>query len=325
MINTENAAQKIPVVAVVGPTASGKTALGVALCRRFNGEVVSADSMQIYRGMEIAAAVPTAAERQGVAHHLMQFLDPGERYSVAAYCKDAAACIADIRARGKLPVVVGGTGLYVSALLDHVTFTEADTDLSIRQALNERLEQGGVAPLLEELRRVDPERAAQLHENDTRRILRALEFYRQNGMTITEQNRLSRAEPSPYRTLMLGLFVRDRAVLYDRINRRVDEMAANGLLEEAKRCLSDPRATAAQAIGHKELKRFFDGEATEREALEHLKQQTRRYAKRQLTWFGRDERIARLYLDEYDGFSSLAQQAFALCESFLKGEEKQNG
>ena len=321
-MNEKNEAQRIPVIAVVGPTASGKTALGVALCRRFDGEVVSADSMQIYRGMEIAAAVPTMEERQGVAHHLMQFLDPTERYSVAAYCKDAAACIADIHARGKLPVVVGGTGLYINALLDHVTFAEADTDLSIRQALTERLERDGIAPLLEELRQVDPQRAAQLHENDAKRILRALEFYYQNGFTITEQDRLSRAEPSPYRVLTLGLFVKDRAVLYDRINRRVDQMAANGLLEEAKRCLNDPRATAAQAIGHKELKRYFDGEATEQEALDHLKQQTRRYAKRQLTWFGRDERIVRLYIDEYDDFSALVQQAFAYCEPFLKGEEE---
>ena len=321
-MNEKNEAQRIPVIAVVGPTASGKTALGVALCRRFDGEVVSADSMQIYRGMEIAAAVPTMEERQGVAHHLMQFLDPTERYSVAAYCKDAAACIADIHARGKLPVVVGGTGLYINALLDHVTFAEADTDLSIRQALTERLERDGIAPLLEELRQVDPQRAAQLHENDAKRILRALEFYYQNGFTITDQDRLSRAEPSPYRVLTLGLFVKDRAVLYDRINRRVDQMAANGLLEEAKRCLNDPRATAAQAIGHKELKRYFDGEATEQEALDHLKQQTRRYAKRQLTWFGRDERIVRLYIDEYDDFSALVQQAFAYCEPFLKGEEE---
>ena len=321
-MNEKNEAQRIPVIAVVGPTASGKTALGVALCRRFDGEVVSADSMQIYRGMEIAAAVPTMEERQGVAHHLMQFLDPTERYSVAAYCKDAAVCIADIHARGKLPVVVGGTGLYINALLDHVTFAETDTDLSIRQTLTERLERNGIAPLLEELRQVDPIRAAQLHENDAKRILRALEFYYQNGFTITEQDRLSRTEPSPYRVLTLGLFVKDRAVLYDRINRRVDQMAANGLLEEAKRCLNDPRATAAQAIGHKELKRFFDGEATEQEALDHLKQQTRRYAKRQLTWFGRDERIVRLYIDEYDDFSALVQQAFAYCEPFLKGEEE---
>ncbi len=320
-MDTSHETPKIPVIAVVGPTASGKTALGVALCRRFGGEVVSADSMQIYRGMDIAAAVPTEEERQGVPHHLMQFLDPTERYSVAAYCKDAAACIAAIRARGKLPVMVGGTGLYVNALLNHVSFAEADTDLTIRQMLTERLEREGAQPLMEELRRVDPERAAQLHENDAKRILRALEFYYQNGFTITEQDRLSRAEPSPYRALMLGLFVRDRALLYDRINRRVDQMAANGLLEEARRCLNDSRATAAQAIGHKELRRFFDGEATEREALDHLKQQTRRYAKRQLTWFGRDERIVRLYLDDYDDFSALADQAFALCEPFLKGEE----
>ena len=322
MMTKQNETPKIPVVAVVGPTASGKTALGVALCRRFGGEVVSADSMQIYRGMEIAAAVPTMEERQGIAHHLMQFLDPTERYSVAAYCKDAAACIADIHTRGRLPVVVGGTGLYINALLDHVTFTEGETDLGIRQKLTERLEREGILPLLEELRRVDPERAAQLHENDTKRILRALEFYEQNGMTMTEQNRLSRAEPSPYRVLMLGLFVKNRAYLYERINRRVDRMVEDGLLEEAKRCLNDPRATAAQAIGHKELRRFFDKEATMQEALDHLKQQTRRYAKRQLTWFGRDDRIVRLYIDEYDDFSALAAHAGDLCEPFLRGGEE---
>ncbi len=324
-MTAENETNKIPVIAVVGPTASGKTALGVALARRFGGEVVSADSMQIYRGMDIAAAVPTEEERQGVVHHLMQFKDPSERYSVAAYCKDAGACIADIHARGKLPIVVGGTGLYVNALLDHVSFTQADTDLSIREKLTERLERDGVSPLLDELRQVDPESAGRLHENDTKRILRALEFYYQNGISITEQNRLSRLDPSPYRVRMIGLFVRERAYLYDRINRRVDQMVENGLIEEARRCLSDSRATAAQAIGHKELRRCFSGELTEQEALEHLKQQTRRYAKRQLTWFGRDERIRRLYIDDYQDFSLLEQAAIDLCNAFLNGEEEDDG
>ena len=315
--------KKIPLIVVAGPTASGKTSLGVQLAKRFCGEVVSADSMQIYKGMDIASAMPTADEMQGIPHHMLGFLDRSERYSVAAYCNAAKACIADIASRRKLPIVVGGTGLYINSLVDNIEYTEGETDLEIRKALEHRLETQGVQPLLEELRAVDPISADRLHENDTKRILRALEFYLQYGITITEQAENSKKNPPPFDVLMIGLNARDRAFLYERINRRVDIMAENGLVEEARLCLAASSGTAAQAIGHKELLPYFSGEASLEQALDRLKQQTRRYAKRQLTWFNRDERINWLYIDEYESFAALEAAAAALCEKFLNEREVQ--
>ncbi len=314
--------KKIPLIVVAGPTASGKTALAVELAKRFDGEVVSADSMQIYKGMDIASAMPTEDEKQGVPHHMLSFLDRSERYSVAAYCMDAKKCITDIALRGKLPVVAGGTGLYINSLVDNIEYTEGETDLSVRLELERVFEKEGIAPLLEELREVDPESAARLHENDTKRILRALEFYRQYGITITEQAENSKKNPSPYDVLMIGLNARDRAYLYERINRRVDIMVENGLLEEAKACLETQNGTAAQAIGHKELFKYFSGDAALEQALDHLKQQTRRYAKRQLTWFNRDERINWLYIDEYENTAALVDAAAEMCKEFLEGRSE---
>ncbi len=317
--------EKIPLIVVVGPTASGKTALGVELALRLGGEVVSADSMQIYKGMDIASAMPTPDEMRGVTHHMLGFLNQGERYSVAAYCEDAKKCIADIVSRGKLPIVVGGTGLYINSLIDNIEYTQGETDLSIRRALNEKLEEQGVEALLEELRSVDPDSAARLHENDTKRIIRALEFYYQYGTTITQQAAESKLNPSPYDAFIIGLKANEREYLYNRINLRVDIMAQNGLVEEAKGCLADEKGTAAQAIGHKELLPYFGGELTLEQALEHLKQQTRRYAKRQLTWFGRDERVNWLMIDEYENKEQLFDCAEKLCKEFLKGEAYRNG
>lgn len=313
--------KKIPLIVVAGPTASGKTALGVELAKRLDGEVVSADSMQIYRGMDIASAMPTEDEMNGVPHHLIKFLPQSDRYSVAAYCQSANEVIADVVSRGKQPIIVGGTGLYINSLVDNIEFTQEETDLALREKLNSRLEKEGIAALLKELAEVDPESAARLHENDTKRILRALEFYYQTGVTITEQARLSRLNGSPYKPLIIGLNARNREFLYERINRRVGIMAENGLAEEAKACLADTKATAAQAIGHKELIPYFSGEISLEEALDNLRQQTRRYAKRQLTWFRKDERVNWLYIDEYAGFEALADAAYNLCKEFLKGEE----
>ena len=309
---------KIPVIVVAGPTASGKTALAVEIAKLFDGEVVSADSMQIYKGMDIASAMPAEEEKQGIPHHMLSFLERNERYSVACYCEEAKKCIADITSRGKLAVVAGGTGLYINSLIDNIEYTEGETDLAIRSSLERRLEKEGIQPILEELRSVDPASAARLHENDTKRILRALEFYLQYGITITEQAENSKKNPSPYDALMIGLTVRDRAYLYERINRRVDIMAQNGLVEEARLCLESGNGTAAQAIGHKELTPYFSGEATLTQALDRLKQQTRRYAKRQLTWFNRDERINWLYIDEYESSSALVEAAKEICNKFLK-------
>ncbi|MBQ5823869.1 MAG: tRNA (adenosine(37)-N6)-dimethylallyltransferase MiaA [Clostridia bacterium] len=309
--------KKIPLIVVAGPTASGKTSLGVELAKRLDGEVVSADSMQIYKGMDIASAMPAAEEMQGVPHHMLAILSQGERYSVAAYCEQANKCIADIVSRGKQPIVVGGTGLYISSLVDNIEFTQESTDLGLREKLSKRLETEGAAALLEELRTVDPETAARLHENDTKRILRALELYQQTGVTITDQTRQSRLHGSPYNPLIIGLNAHNREYLYERINRRVGIMAENGLVQEAERCLGENTATAAQAIGHKELMPYFSGEMTLDEALDNLRMQTRRYAKRQLTWLRRDERVRWLYIDEYAAFGDLADAAYKLCADFL--------
>ncbi len=317
--------KKIQLIVVAGPTASGKTALGVELAKRLGGEVVSADSMQIYQGMDIASAMPATDEMQGVPHHMINFLPQSERYSVAAYCQAANEIIADIVSRGKQPILVGGTGLYINSLVDNIEFTQEETNLELREKLNKRLEEEGIGALLAELGEVDPESASRLHENDTKRILRALEFYYQTGVTITEQAKLSRLNGSPYEPLIIGLNAHNREFLYERINRRVGIMAENGLVEEAKACLADTKATAAQAIGHKELAPYFSGEITLDEALDNLRQQTRRYAKRQLTWFRKDERVNWFYIDEYADFQALADAAYSACIQFLKGEENRNG
>lgn len=317
--------KKFPLIVVAGPTASGKTSLGVELAKRLDGEVVSADSMQIYQGIDIASAMPTEDEMQGIPHHMIDFLPQGERYSVAAYCQSANACIADIVSRGKQPIVVGGTGLYISSLVDNISFTEEETDLELREKLNKRLEQKGAEALLAELSSVDPESASRLHINDSKRIVRALELYYQTGITITEQTRLSRLAGSPYNPLIIGLNARDREFLYERINRRVGIMAQNGLVEEAHCCIGNDKGTAAQAIGHKELMPYFSGEMSLDEALDNLRMQTRRYAKRQLTWLRRDERVNWLYIDDYAGFDKLADAAFDLCVEFLRKGENEIG
>ncbi|MCQ2476795.1 MAG: tRNA (adenosine(37)-N6)-dimethylallyltransferase MiaA [Clostridia bacterium] len=304
---------KIPLIAVVGPTASGKTSLGVNICKRIGGQVVSCDSMQIYKGMDIATAKPTADEMQGVPHHLIDFASPAELFSVAAYCEKAKKCIDEIRLAGDIPVLVGGTGLYYSSLVDNIGFIEQETDYEYRQYLRDRAEKEGAAVLLAQLKEIDPEAASKLHENNLGRVIRALEIYHSTGKTKSEQNELSRSVPSPYKLTAICLDARDRQVLYDRINMRVDIMLENGLLEEAKRFFeSDPSGTAVQAIGYKELKPYLDGEKSLDECVENLKMQTRRYAKRQLTWFRRDERMHFLYIDDYSSAEELTDAAMEI-------------
>ncbi len=288
--------------AVVGPTASGKTALGVEICKRIGGEVVSCDSMQIYRHMDIATAKPTAKEMQGIPHHLIDFLEPDEVFSVADYCEKAAEVIDDIHSRGRVPVLVGGTGLYYSSLAEGLTFFEEKSDFEYRELLKSRAEAEGGEVLLKELEAVDPEAAAKLHPNNTGRIIRALEIYHTTGKTITQQNILSKAVGSRYDVRTVCLDARNRDFLYDRINRRVDEMIEAGLVEEAKRFYdSGFGRTAVQAIGYKELLPFLRNEKTLSDCVENLKMQTRRYAKRQLTWFRHRDNIDFLYID--DGLS----------------------
>lgn len=311
---------RIPVVAVVGPTASGKSDLAVEICRRFGGEVVSADSMQIYKGMDIATAKPTEEEKQNIPHHMMDFLDNTEDYSVALYQQATAECIAEIYSRGLLPVVCGGTGLYVDTLLNNVKLSEDSYDEELRVSLLKRAEDEGAGRLLEEVRAFDPEYAEKLHPNNVKRIVRALEVYKTTGTTMTEQNKLSK-QTSPYDVCFIGLDAEDRQFLYDRIDRRVDVMLERGLEEEAREYLSSANgSTSAQAIGYKELRPFFDGAITLDEAVENLKKATRRYAKRQLTWFRRNERINWLYIDKYQKRDELMSDAFAIVEKFRKGE-----
>lgn len=313
---------QIPLVVIAGPTGSGKTALSVELARRFDGEVVSGDSMQIYKQMEIATAKPTLEEMRGVPHHLVGFLDCSKPYSVADYVKQASAVIEDIYGRGKLPFVVGGTGLYITSLVNHISFDEIVSDSSLRSQLLDRLNREGGQSLLDELRQFDPETAAALHPNNGNRIVRAIEVYRLTGITMSEHQRRSREKPSPYRLCMIGLTAKNRQVLYDRINRRVDEMMQKGLLEEARRILETPGLrTAYQAIGYKELAGYFNGTRTLETALEKIKQESRRYAKRQLTWFRRDERIHWLYLDEQSP-EQLVQSAERLIHHNLNTQER---
>lgn len=312
--------KRIPVVAVIGPTASGKSDLAVEICRHFGGEVVSADSMQIYKGMDIATAKPTEEEKKNIPHHMMDFLDNSEDYSVALYQQAASECIADIHSRGLLPVVCGGTGLYVDTLINNVKLSDDSCDEELRRSLLKRAEDEGADKLLEEVRAFDPEYAEKLHPNNIKRIVRALEVYKTTGTTMTEQAELSK-QASPYDVCFIGLDAENRQFLYDRIDRRVDIMFGRGLENEAREYLASANgSTSAQAIGYKELRPYIDGEISLEEAEENLKRATRRYAKRQLTWFRRNERINWLLIDKYQKREELANAAFAIVESFRKGE-----
>lgn len=307
-----------PVIA--GPTASGKTSLAVRMAQRFDGEVVSADSMQVYDTLRIGTARPTPEETAGIPHHLQGCVPLSAAYSVAQYVKDAAAAVEDIAARGRLPILCGGTGLYISSFLDHLDFTEEAGDPVLRESLRRKAEQAGGRVLLDELRVFDPETADRLHENDLGRIIRAIEVYRMTGVPMSEAARRAKSRPSPYDGCLIVLDARDRAFLYDRIDRRVDCMVQEGLLEEARQVLaSDRAATAMQAIGYKELAPWFAGELSLEEALENLKRGTRRYAKRQLSWFRRMENVHWLYIDEYDTPDACADAAACVWENYVKG------
>lgn len=281
-----------PKIAVItGPTASGKTALGVALAELLHGEVVSADSMQIYRRMNIGTAKPTPEEMHGVPHHMIDVAEPGENYSVARYVAEASACVDDILARGKLPVVVGGTGLYIDSLLSGRTFADGASDSALRQELNERYDEIGGEGLLGELRKVDPDRAVKLHAADKKRIVRAMEVYILTGKTITQHDAETRLIPPRYDAARIALDFENRADLYARIDRRVDAMVEAGLFDEVRALLAEgipADCTAMQAIGYKEAVGAVRGACTEAEAADRIRQESRRYAKRQLTWLRRD-------------------------------------
>ena len=308
--------ERIPLPVVAGPTASGKTGLAVALAKALNGEVVSADSMQVYDGLRVGTARPTDEEMGGIPHHLLGFLPLAEKYSVARYMEDAAAAIAGILERERQPILCGGTGLYIQSLLENRRYAPGGGTDKLREALLVRAEREGGEALLRELEKGDPETAARLHPNDTGRIVRALELLYATGLTMSEQVRRSHPEPSPYAACLLVLDARDRQVLYDRINRRTDAMLQKGLLEEAELALRlSSGSTAVQAIGYKELAPYFEGVLALEEAVENLKRQTRRYAKRQLTWFRRMARLEAahfLYIDDYPDAAALADTALTL-------------
>lgn len=307
----------IPLAAVVGPTATGKSALAVELALRCGGEIINADSMQVYAGMDIATAKPTEAERRGVPHHLLGFLPLSESYSVVRFQRDARACIDDIRSRGKLPILCGGTGLYIDAVLDDVDFTPMEAAPGIRAALELRAAEEGADALWAELARVDPETAAAVHPRNVTRVIRALEVYGATGETLSAQRARSRLRPSPYDVRMVGLDFEDRGKLYARIDVRVDRMLADGLVEECRACLAEPLSdTAAQAIGCKELAPYFAGLLPLETCVENLKMSTRRYAKRQRTWFRRDPRVYWLYPDRIDMYKicEKAKMHMVFCE-----------
>lgn len=303
---------KIPIIVIAGATATGKTALSVELAKKYNGEVVSADSMQIYKGMDIGTAKPTEAEKQGITHHLMDFVNPSEEYSVADYVSDAHKCIEDISARGKLPIVTGGTGLYINSLVDDVDFEEETGNGKIREELMNIYKNEGAGKLFEMLTKIDPE--SKIPKENIRRVIRAVEFYRLNGITMTEKERISKQKESRYVPLMMEIST-DRGLLYEKIDKRVDVMVENGLLEEVysfyKRGFTK-KMQSMKGIGYKQLLDYFRGMTSLDEALRLIKRDSRRYAKRQITWFKRDERIKKI-----DANGDILKQAFNFTEEFL--------
>ncbi len=278
---------------IVGPTAVGKTDIAIQLALKLNGEIISADSMQIYRGMDIGTAKPTLEEQAGIPHHLIDVVDPGEPFSVADFQALARAKIDEISARGRLPILAGGTGLYVRAVIDPYNFIPAETDWKMREKLRRQAQEVGLASIYQWLSEVDPVAADRIHPNDARRIIRALEVYQTTGKPLSFWEQQVDTDRPLYDLLMIGLN-RPRQELYQRINLRVDKMVEAGLLDEARRLLAqglDEKFIANQAIGYKEFFPYLKGQETLDEAMERLKQNTRRYAKRQLTWFRADPRI----------------------------------
>lgn len=287
-------------ICIAGPTASGKTGLAVALAKALDAEVVSCDSMQIYRGMDIGTAKPDAAEMDGVPHHLLDAAEPGEDFSVGRYVKLADAAIADIHARGKIAIVCGGTGLYMDSLIKGETFA-APSRPAQREYVEHIAEEKGVAYVYDMLKEADPETAEKLHLSDRKRIIRAMEVFLITGMPLSWHNEQSKKRPPKYEPAWIGLNFRDRNKLYARVDRRVDEMLEKGLEAEVRRLLEqgiDPKTTAMQAIGYKEMAAAIRGECSVKQAADRIKQASRNYAKRQLTWFRRNEAIRWLYVDE---------------------------
>ena len=303
-----NEAPKIAVI--TGPTATGKTALGVILAKELGGEIVSADSMQVYRHMDIGTAKVTTAEMQGIPHHMIDVAEPYENYSVARYVRQADECVSDILKRGKLPIIVGGTGLYIDSLVAGRDFGEEASNEQLRSGLEAEYESLGGEKLLEKLRAVDPKRASKLFPSDKKRIIRALEFFSTTGKTITWHDEETQKQPCRYNAAVLALSFKNRSDLYERIDKRAEAMAAAGLFNEVRSLLGSgvpEKCTAMQAIGYKEAARAIRGEISEAEAVELIKRESRRYAKRQLTWLRRKENVGWLLWESAPDFNFARQ------------------
>lgn len=305
------------VIAVAGPTASGKTKLAIEIAGKFNGEIISCDSMQVYKGMDIGTAKPTAEELLKVKHHMIGVVEPSAAFSAADYVDMAEGIISGLTQNGKLPVVAGGTGLYARSLLYKVDFDQDSRDDALRAKLTETAENGGIEELYSKLMELDGD--LEIHINNQKRVIRALEYCLVTGRPFSRQSEESSAVPR-YDFLMLCISYRDRSKLYDRINARVDAMVSQGLVEEAKEYYNNRvyGTTSVQAIGYKELFPYFDGNSSLEEALENIKRETRRYAKRQLTWFRKEQRIHWLYADDYKNESEFLNEALRIVEKHLE-------
>lgn len=293
--------EKIRLVAILGPTASGKTGTAVYTAKRLNGEIISADSMQIYKELSIGTAKPTAEEMEDIKHHLVDFKSIYDEYSVADYVNDARKAIDDVCQNGKLPIICGGTGLYVDSLLTGTEFAEIKTDFAVRNELYKFADEHGNEALHKMLEEIDPEIAEKIHFNNVGRVVRAIEVYKSTGKKMSELQKNSRIAESPYDVCYIGIGFRNRETLYSRIEKRIDEMLKMGIENEAKYLFEHRNiGTVSQAIGYKEFYPYFKGEMSFEEAVDTLKKETRHYAKRQLTWFCRNKNINWIYVDDYD-------------------------
>ncbi len=305
------------IVAITGPTASGKTALSIEIAKRYNGEIVSCDSMQIYKYMNIGTAKPSKEEMCGIPHYMIDEISPKENFSVVEYVRRSRKYIDNILSRGKLPVLVGGTGLYLDSILNNTKFSEGESDEKYRNKLYAMAEKSGNGAVHSILKKIDPISAEKIHPNNLRRVIRALEIYETTGKTMTQANKESKREPV-YDALVIGLNM-DREMLYDRINRRVDIMIEGGLLREVQDILSmgiERNSTAMQAIGYKELTEYIDGKISMEESVEKIKQESRRYAKRQMTWLRRNEDINWLLLQSDYNYNKIVKQSCDMIDKF---------
>ena len=302
---------KPKVIVICGPTASGKTSLSISLAKKINGEIVSCDSMQIYKEMDIGSAKPTVEEMQEIKHYLVDFVSPEKRYSVSEYKEDASKAIEEIINKGKTPIIVGGTGLYLNSLIYNIQYNEMEVDLNYRRELEKEAEEYGLEVLYNRAKEIDPEAMEKVSANDKKRITRVLEIYNATGRNKTELEKKSRKEV-PYNYLIFGINM-ERSILYDRINKRVDIMLEQGLIEEVKNLINkySNMPTAMQGLGYKEVKEFLDGNISKEEMIEKIKMETRRYAKRQITWFKRIKNIICL-----DGLNKTEENVNSIMEVY---------